>query len=96
MTKEQVLNTFTAEDAAWWAYKQGLQEGFDEAYNSLRNQAAIAAMQGTITILSNRTTFTDIVVEGFRGGKKTYPNEIAQFSVACADALIEQLKVTNQ
>lgn len=60
----------------------------------VRNQAAIAAMQGTITILSNsdRGAFTDVVVEGFKGNEKTYPNEIAEFAIACADALIKQLK----
>lgn len=63
-------------------------------WQALRNQAAIAAMQGTITILSSsdRYAFRDIVVEGFSGDKKTYPNEIAEFAVACADALIEELK----
>ena len=63
-------------------------------WQSLRNQAAIAAMQGTITILgsSNRYAFTEVVVEGYKGKEKTYPKEIAQFSVACADALIEELK----
>ena len=61
---------------------------------ALRNQAAIAAMQGTITILSSsdRFAFRDIVVEGYRGEKKTYPNEIADFAVACADALIAELR----
>lgn len=63
-------------------------------WEALRHQAAIAAMQGTITILSSsdRYAFRDIVVEGFRGDKKTYPNEIAEFAVACAESLIEELK----
>lgn len=63
-------------------------------WDALRNQAAIAAMQGTITILSDsdKTAFREIVVVGFNGSKKTYPNEIAEFAVACADALIEELK----
>jgi hypothetical protein len=66
----------------------------DEHWQEVRESAAIAAMQGTITILSNsdRTAFRDIVVSGFRGNKKTYPNEIAEFALACADALVEQLK----
>ena len=66
----------------------------DEKTNwaALRNQAAIAAMQGTITILSSKNAFYEVVVEGYRGEKKTYPNEIAQFAVACADALIEELR----
>lgn len=65
-----------------------------DEWQGVRIQAAIAAMQGTITILSSsdRYAFRDIVVEGFSGDKKTYPNEIAEFAVACADALIEELK----
>ena len=60
----------------------------------VRNKAAIAAMQGTITILSNsdRYAFSEIVVDGFGGHDKTYPNEIAEFAIACADELIKQLK----
>ncbi len=65
-----------------------------DTWQDVRERAAIAAMQGTITILSSsdRTAFRDIVVEGFRGDKKTYPNEIAQFSIACADSLIDELE----
>lgn len=33
-----------------------------------------------------------LVVEGFRGDKKTYPNEIAEFAIACADELVKELK----
>lgn len=66
----------------------------DEHWQDVRERAAIAAMQGTITILNNNNgyAFRDVVVEGYRGNEKTYPNEIAQFAVACADALVEQLK----
>jgi hypothetical protein len=66
----------------------------DEHWQDFRERAAIVAMQGTMSILgsSDRTAFRDIVVEGFRGDKKTYPNEIAEFAVACADALIDELK----
>ena len=66
----------------------------DEHWQGVRERAAIAAMQGTITILSSsdRTAFRDIVVEGFRGDKKTYPNVIAEFAIACADSLIAELK----
>lgn len=96
-TKEEILNTFTSKEGAWFAYREGMQIGYNEAFNSLRNQAAIAAMQGTITILgsSDRCAFRDIVAEGFRGDKKTYPNEIAEFAVACAKSLIEELKKYN-
>ena len=66
----------------------------DEHWQHVRERAAIAAMQGTITILgsSDRYAFVDVVVEGYRGNEKTYPKEIAQFSVDCANALIEELK----
>ena len=66
----------------------------NEHWQDVRERAAIAAMQGTITILSNsdRYAFIDIVVKGFRGDKKTYPNEIADFAVACAESLIKELK----
>lgn len=66
----------------------------DEHWQNVRERAAIAAMQGVITILgsSDGSKFTDIVAEGFTGSKKSYPNEIAEFSVACANALIEELK----
>lgn len=65
-----------------------------DEWRYIRIQAAIAAMQGTITILSSsdRYAFRDIIVEGFSGDKKTYPNEIAEFAVACAESLIEELK----
>ena len=67
----------------------------EESYwKELRNQAAISAMQGTMTILgsSDRGAFREIVVEGYSGKEKTYPKAIAEFAVACADALIEELK----
>lgn len=76
-TKEEILSTFNTPEGAYWAYRQGLQEGFANMQNALRNQAAIAAMQGTITILSSSNRI---------------PKEIAEFAVACADALIEELK----
>ncbi len=63
-------------------------------WQEVRERAAIAAMQGTITILgsSDRYAFKDIVVQRYKGKQRTYPNEIAQFAVDCADALIEELK----
>ena len=66
----------------------------DEHWKNIREKAAIAALNGTITILSNsdRTAFREIIVEGFSGNKKTYPNEIAEFAIACADAFVKQLK----
>lgn len=47
-TKEEILSTFNSKEGAWFAYREGVQTGYNEAYNSLRNQAAIAAMQGVI------------------------------------------------
>jgi hypothetical protein len=44
-TKEEILGTFDSKDGAWFAYKEGMQVGYNEAFNSIRNQAAIAAMQ---------------------------------------------------
>lgn len=66
----------------------------DEHWQNVRERAAIAAMQGTITILggSDRYGFRDVIVEEYRGNEKTYLKEIAQFAVACADALIIELK----
>ena len=67
----------------------------DETHRrDVRERAAIAAMQGTMTILgsNDRGAFREIVVEGYRGKERTYPKEIAEFAVACADALIEEFK----
>jgi hypothetical protein len=63
-------------------------------WQALRNQAAIAAMQGTITILGigDGSAYNAVVVEGYTGKEKTYPKEIAQFAVTCANALVEELK----
>ena len=75
-TKEEILSVFTSKDAAWFAYKEGIQTGYNEAYNSLRNQAAIAAMQGLLANPSRTGCFRDY----------------AETAIECADALIEELK----
>lgn len=69
----------------------------DEHWQDVRERAAIAAMQGTITILSSsdRYAFREVVVEGYSGKEKTYPKEIAEFAVACANAVVEELKRNN-
>ena len=74
-------------------FSEGNIHLYDE-WQGVRIQAAIAAMQGTITILgsSDRCAFREVVVEGYNGKEKTYPKEIAQFAVACANALVEELK----
>lgn len=76
-TKEEILNTFVSSEGAWWAYREGIQTGYNEAFNSLRNQAAIAAMQG---------------VMNFFGSIDYNRDTIARLAVEQADALIEQLK----
>lgn len=76
-TKEEILSTFDSKEGAWFAYREGMQIGYNEAFNSLRNQAAIAAMQGIMNFL----------------GPIEYSKEtIAKLAVEQADALIEKLK----
>ena len=76
-TKEEILSTFASREGAWFAYREGVQTGYNEAYNSLRNQAAIAAMQGVMNFF----------------GSIDYDKEtIAKLAVEQADALIEELK----
>ena len=76
-TKEEILGTFDSKDGAWFAYKEGVQVGYNEAFNSLRNRAAIAAMQGVMNFF----------------GSIDYNREtIARLAVEQADALIEELK----
>lgn len=53
----------------------------DEHWNDVRERAAIAAMQGTITLLSDIDEIPNEI-----------PNEIAEFAVACANSLIKELK----
>lgn len=76
-TKEEILSTFESKEGAWWAYKEGMQVGYNEAFNSLRNQAAIAAMQG---------------VMAFFGSIDYNRDTIAKLAVEQADALIAELK----
>lgn len=58
---------------------------------TLREIAAIHAMAATISLMDDPEAF-NIVVDGFSGDNKTYPNEIAEFAVVCADALVKQLE----
>lgn len=81
-TKEEILNTFTSKDAAWYAYREGLQYGYNEAIHSLRNQAAIAAMQAIIPGNNDRYMGFDAKVK-YR--------KAAFEAVGYADALIAQL-----
>lgn len=76
-TKEEILSTFDSKDGAWFAYNEGIRVGYNEAFNSLRSQAAIAAMQGIMNFF----------------GSIDYNREtIAKLAVEQADALIEELK----
>lgn len=50
-------------------------------------------MRKTIDMLTHDyQSFHNIVVSGFSGKQKTFPNEIADFAVECADALVKKLK----
>ena len=79
-TKEEILNTFTSKEGAWFAYNEGLRVGYNEAFNSLRNQAAIAAMQSFIGKFNiNIRDSADC-------------EKITKLAVEQADALIKELK----
>lgn len=76
-TKEEILGTFNSKEGAWFAYNEGIRVGYNTAYNSLRNQAAIAAMQGLLSNSAMRLEEGD-----------TYP----KVAVMYANALVEELK----
>ena len=76
-TKEEILSIFTTNDGAWYAYKEGLQEGYNAAFQSIRNQAAIEAMGRLI---------------GRDEDYKYSPSEVADYAVHYADALVKALK----
>lgn len=58
-------------------------------WSAFRREAAKAAMQG---ILSGGADWQGTLTECREDGRCEYPSEIANFAVACADALIKQLK----
>ena len=78
-TKEEILSIFTTNDGAWYAYKEGMQEGYNAAFQSLRNRAAIEAMGRLIGM-------------GRDDGYKYSPSEVADYAVHYADALVKALK----
>jgi len=82
-TKEEILNTFTSEEGAWFAYKEGIQIGYNEAFNSLRNQAAISILQG---IISNEGYTTDHRMKSFTRKQQV------EAAVNYANLLVEELK----
>lgn len=77
-TKEEIKAIYGTE--SYYAYKEGYEEGYIESINSLRNQAAIAAMQSFIGKFNINTRDSSDC--------KT----IAILAVEQADALIKQLK----
>ena len=82
-TKEEILSAYVSEEGAWWAYCEGVQTGYKEAYDSLRNQAAIAAMQG---ILSHEYYVTDNRM------RKYSRKQQIEAAVDYANLLMEELK----
>ena len=78
-TKEEILSVFNSSEGAWIAYKEGLMEGYNESFHSLRNQAAIAAMQGLMNDFNPVACYENIGI-------------IAKGAVRQADALIEELR----
>ena len=78
-TKEEILGAFDSKEGAWFAYNEGMRVGYNEAFNSLRNQAAISAMQGLLCAPSYKADNDKL-------------NMIAKDAVSIADALIEELK----
>lgn len=76
---EELLGTFDFKEGAWVAYKEGMRVGYNEVFNSLRNQAAIAVMQGLLCAPSYKADNDKL-------------NMIAKDAVSIADALIEELK----
>ena len=87
-TKEQIEET--CKNMPWLAYQQGLQDGYNGAFRDLRNQAAIAAMQG---ILSNNDTMHAAVC----AADETMSTQVvvAKNAITYADALLQELKGGN-
>ena len=74
-TKEEIEKVFGSD--SYYAYREGYEEGYINSINSLRNQAAIAAMQGVMNFF----------------GSIDYNREtIARLAVEQADALIAELR----
>lgn len=79
----QLKNSYviTKADQMEFDIPHGKEQAEDEHWQDVRERAAIAAMQGTISMLSSSDEIPDEA-----------PNEIAEFSVVCADSLIKELK----
>jgi len=75
--------------------REPISNNAEAHWQDVRERAAIAAMQCSVTIResSNICVVDDgVIADGYSGKARTYPKEIAEFAVACADALVEQLK----
>ncbi len=85
--------TIPINDAEIEQEREPVSNDTEAHWQDVRERAAIAAMQRTLDMITHDyQSYHDIVTEGFSGKQKTFPNEIAEFSVACANALVEQLK----
>ena len=60
-----------------------------EYWAAFRKEAAKEAMNG---ILSGGEQWQSVLTENRHNGDCSYPAEIAQFAIACADELIKQLR----
>ncbi len=90
-TKEEIDATF--KDAPYFAYKEGLQEGYNEALHSLRNQAAIEAMGSFMRgIMGDRLLLEQHARACQKEGFTNLPEIVADRAVGYADALIKELQ----
>jgi hypothetical protein len=65
-------------------------------WKQARVDAAIGAMQGIIANSHDRDYRVRETYSSYDSWRKEYPNEIAETAVAFADALIAELKKTNE
>lgn len=65
-------------------------------WKQARVDAAIGAMQGIITNSHDKDYRVRESYSSYDSWRKEYPNEIAETAVAIADALIAELKKTNE
>lgn len=65
-------------------------------WKQARVDAAISAMQGIIANSHDKDYRVQERYSSYDSWRKEYPNEIAETAVAIADALIAELKKTNE
>ena len=77
-------------------YKGGIIMAFSANVISYKGKDVIELPAGKykaiIAPFLGSNVLRDIIVTGYSGKEKTYPKEIAEFAIACADSLIEGLK----